>query len=198
MGDSKDSVGFDGCRSCVWFDEPIPFPRATPLKWQVNDVLGFELNFSKYPFFLFHINGKIVEHDLMSRNAELKDLVNGKELFPAGSLTAFQHIEINFGQKPFKYPPTDIKNDNFLVTDLSSDDRRRSENATLYLTEKRHRPTEAVSNSINDLSKCTICFSQTANTKLSPCSHAGFCYECCLHFEKCPICRAVIKHRTKL
>jgi hypothetical protein len=45
---------------------------------------------------------------------------------------------------------------------------------------------------------CTLCFDSQACTMLKPCQHKGFCKNCALQLELCPMCRAVIQSFEKL
>jgi hypothetical protein len=45
---------------------------------------------------------------------------------------------------------------------------------------------------------CTLCFDSQACTMLKPCQHKGFCKNCALQLELCPMCRAVIQSVEKL
>lgn len=40
---------------------------------------------------------------------------------------------------------------------------------------------------------CTLCFDNLANVKLVPCNHKGFCDQCSVQLEVCPMCRSSIE-----
>mmetsp|Transcript_4783 Transcript_4783/g.12740 ORF Transcript_4783/g.12740 Transcript_4783/m.12740 type:complete len:332 (-) Transcript_4783:603-1598(-) len=49
---------------------------------------------------------------------------------------------------------------------------------------------------------CSVCFSQSVDTALTPCFHAAFCNECALTLARkqlpCPLCRAPIKSTQRI
>lgn len=49
----------------------------------------------------------------------------------------------------------------------------------------------------NENDACKICFHYIGDILLLPCSHLGYCKQCCDKISECPICRAKIINRIK-
>ncbi|GFQ86719.1 RING finger and SPRY domain-containing protein 1, partial [Trichonephila clavata] len=45
---------------------------------------------------------------------------------------------------------------------------------------------------------CSLCFDGSATVRLDPCQHTGFCVQCALQLEVCPMCRSKIDERAEI
>lgn len=104
--------------------------------------------------------------------------------FAAASFMSFQQCRFNFGNEPFKYPPT---HRNF---------RSFNDHALLKPQDKivlpRHLFLEQLRKSSVREDSCTLCFDMKATIRLEPCKHRGFCSRCTAQLQQCPMCRAEI------
>ena len=104
---------------------------------------------------------------------------------------SFQHCRFNFGTMPFRYPPTTVTSfKTFNQYGHLSDDEK------LVLPKYKKRELLRFMN-ISD-QDCILCVNNRANIMLEPCQHSGFCEECTLRLDSCPICRADIQRRSTL
>ncbi|XP_056003181.1 RING finger and SPRY domain-containing protein 1-like [Ostrea edulis] len=180
IGDDEYSMSYDGCRQLIWFkseSRPITLPC-----WKAGDTLGLLLNVETQEL-VFYLNG-----EALAPNNEL--FQHAREgFFAAASFMSYQQCYFNFGAKPFKHPPKDMKFKSF------NDYGRLSEEDKVILP--RHMKLELLKNLNVKEGACTLCFDQQANYYLSPCKHRGFCYQCTLQIELCPICRTKIDERIQ-
>lgn len=83
--------------------------------------------------------------------------------FAAASFMSFQQCLFNFGNAPFKYPPTDREFQKF------------NDYATLKPEDKIILPRHIYLDQLRRLSvredSCTLCFDQKASVRLLPCNH---------------------------
>lgn len=164
------------------------------ITWCAGNVLGFEVNFDEEPFFKFYINGDLIEMSYTIDAETFKNMTADSDLYPAGSTSCYQHIILNFGAKEFKYPPERPFN-TFNEDNLTAKEIDDLKNAKKLLINPN---ANLIDESLNDLAKCTICYSHRANMRLQPCHHEGFCVSCALQFEQCPICRSTIEDREEV
>lgn len=180
IGDDEYSMSYDGCRQLIWFkseSHPIEMPC-----WKAGDILGLLLNVDKHQL-IFYLNGKGLDpQDSLFQHAR-------EGFFAAASFMSYQQCYFNFGAKPFRYPPKDIEFKSF------NDHGKLSEEDKVILP--RHMKLELLKNLNVKEGACTLCFDQIANYYLSPCKHRGFCYQCTLQIELCPICRTKIDERIQ-
>ncbi|XP_061166656.1 RING finger and SPRY domain-containing protein 1-like [Saccostrea echinata] len=180
IGDDEYSISYDGCRQLIWFkseSRPITLPC-----WKAGDTLGLLLNVEKQEL-VFYLNGE----GLPPNNELFQHAREG--FFAAASFMSYQQCYFNFGAKPYRYPPKDIAFKSF------NDYGHLSEEEKVILP--RHMKLELLKNLNVKEGACTLCFDQLANYYLSPCNHRGFCYQCTLQIELCPICRTKIDERIQ-
>lgn len=102
---------------------------------------------------------------------------------------SYQHCRFNFGSTPFHHPPTHVPSfKTFNEYGQLSDDEK------LILPKyKKLELLRSIKISEND---CILCVDQVANIILTPCQHTGFCEQCALKLDLCPICRAEVQERS--
>ncbi|XP_063986864.1 RING finger and SPRY domain-containing protein 1-like [Diachasmimorpha longicaudata] len=177
IGDDEYSVSCDGCRRAIWHNaRSESYNDRAP--WKVGDVLGCLLDLDKLEI-IFSING-----------VPLKPCVDvfktaRSGFFAGASFMSFQQCLFNFGNVPFKYPPTDRQFE------------RLNDHATLNPEDKIVLPRHIYFDRLRKLSvredSCTLCYDQKASARLLPCDHRGFCQTCPMQLIECPMCRAKIK-----
>ncbi|CAF0717503.1 unnamed protein product [Brachionus calyciflorus] len=177
IGDDQFSVGFDGCRSLIWYNAD-PYPTDKKFSWKEGDVVGLLLDISQKKV-MFYLNGILVTpvHTDLFRKVN-----NG--IFPAASLMSFQHILFNFGKDPFKYPPSDINFNCFNSYGVL-------EEKECYVLPKRLKLEKLRKTLIKD-DACSICCENISNVNIVPCKHKLFCENCVKRLSMCPICRSPI------
>lgn len=88
--------------------------------------------------------------------------------FAAASFMSFQQCLFNFGNVPFKYPPTDREYKKF------------NDYASLKPEDKVVLPRHIYLDQLRKLSvredSCTLCFDQRASVRLLPCNHRYYIY----------------------
>ncbi|CAI5438691.1 unnamed protein product [Caenorhabditis angaria] len=180
IGDDASSVAYDGCRCLVWHNA-----RSTSgeHRWFAGDTLGVLLNIPAGEV-VFIMNGKRIEP-----NREfLANRQKSEGVFAAASFMSFQQCRFNFGNEPFKFHPgVEFKcfND---YGQLSSAQRTIiPRKVRLERLEKEYIPDDY----------CSICFDAPATTQFKPCDHDGFCPDCALQLDLCPLCRAPIRERVE-
>ena len=185
MGDDNNSVSYDGHRKRIWRAEPIEFGQ---LGWSPGDFLGVYLDWEKREF-CTTLNGIDVNLKFNYYSNYLFNKERGG-LSPAASFTAFQHCIFNFGAKPFRHPPP--VGFHKMDSNLSLEDEVRLEKSKHLLLATTMNALTMEDGSLQDLTKCTICFAAKACVTLKPCKHEGFCSTCSMQVEICPICSAII------
>ena len=109
--------------------------------------------------------------------------------FAAASFMSYQHCRFNFGAMPFRYPPRTVP-----AFQTFNDFGQLSDDEKLILP--KYKKLELLrSMQISD-EDCILCVDDQANTVLKPCQHSGFCQQCALKLELCPICRSEIQQRS--
>jgi len=177
IGDDEFSLAYDGCRQLVWHNANCESQPDLP-QWRPGDVVGSLIDIENQEI-VFSVNGV----SLPPFTQVFKNAKSG--YFAAASFMSFQHCEFNFGWKPFKYPPPKRPFSCF------------NEAATLSPEEKlilpRHMKLELRTRLSVKEDACTICYANPASVQLEPCKHKGFCEDCAVQLETCPMCRREIR-----
>ena len=177
IGDDEYSLAYDGCRRLIWYNGKTEKHHDRPC-WKAGDILGCLLDMNKLEI-IFSINGVPLKPCVQV----FKTVRSG--FFAAASFMSFQQCLFNFGNVPFKYPPTDRKYKKF------------NDYASLKPEDKIVLPRHIYLDQLRKLSvredSCTLCFDQRASVRLLPCNHRGFCQTCSNQLVECPMCRATIE-----
>ncbi|XP_043286740.1 RING finger and SPRY domain-containing protein 1-like [Venturia canescens] len=176
IGDDEYSLSYDGCRKLIWHNARSEKYHDQDC-WKAGDVLGCLLDLNKLEI-IFSINGVCLKPCVQV-------FVSAKTgFFAAASFMSFQQCLFNFGNVPFKHPPTDREFKKF------------NDYATLNDEDKVVLPRHIYFDQLRKLSvredSCTLCFDQKASVRLLPCDHRGFCHTCSVQLFECPMCRASI------
>ncbi|ORY00767.1 SPRY-domain-containing protein [Basidiobolus meristosporus CBS 931.73] len=190
VGDDDHSFAFDGCRKLAW-SSGYPIPYGSGDSWKEGDILGayIDMNFGVIRYFLNGVNLGVA---FQFTDSQLEHFVVHEDgFYPALSLTSFQHVSINFGQKPFRYPPP--------LPYYVFDKKGKLPDA-LQQYDVFHRPNVLDTLVIEseddcDALKCSICVDGLATVEFKPCGHDGFCSKCASILELCPLCRTHIALR---
>ncbi|KAK9727664.1 hypothetical protein K7432_001647 [Basidiobolus ranarum] len=195
VGDDDHSFAFDGRRKLAWSDGyPIPYGGVN--SWSEGDILGALLDMD-YGLIRFYLNGVDLGSAFEFSARQLLRFEEEGGFYPAISLTSFQHIKVNFGKEPFRYPPLQI----FRVF---NDCGKLPE--SLYLTgvypkvdlELQSDQTSLETDPSEFTDPCSICFDGQAMVTLYPCRHDGLCSLCAILITNCPFCRTPINERVSL
>ncbi|XP_066603456.1 RING finger and SPRY domain-containing protein 1-like [Prorops nasuta] len=177
IGDDAFSLAYDGCRRLIWYNARSEKCHDRPC-WKAGDILGCLLDLNKLEI-VFSINGVPLKPCFQVF------MTARSGFFAAASFMTFQQCLFNFGNIPFKYPPTDREYKKF------------NDYATLHPEDKVVLPRHIYVDQLRKLSvredSCTLCFDQKASISLLPCGHRGFCQTCSKHLTECPMCRAAIE-----
>ncbi|XP_015606939.1 RING finger and SPRY domain-containing protein 1 [Cephus cinctus] len=177
IGDDEFSLAYDGCRRLIWHSARSEKYQERPC-WKAGDVLGCLLDLKKLEI-IFSLNGIPLKPCVQV----FKTAKSG--FFAAASFMSFQQCLFNFGNVPFKYPPTDREYQKF------------NDYATLNPEDKIVLPRHIYLDQLRKLSvredSCTLCFDRKASVRLLPCDHRGFCPTCSKQLIECPMCRATIE-----
>ncbi|KAJ8302942.1 hypothetical protein KUTeg_019338 [Tegillarca granosa] len=180
IGDDEFSMAYDGCRQLIWFQAHSR--QHTHKCWKPGDTLGLLLDLEKHEI-IFSLNGKC-----LAPYKELFDFARSG-FFAAASFMSYQQCEFNFGSKPYKYPPKDVKFKSFNDFGTLTDEEK--------IILPRHKKLDMLKNIKVHEDSCTLCFDRKATNFLIPCRHGGFCFKCALQIEICPICRTEIQERVE-
>eukprot|EP00057_Strongylocentrotus_purpuratus_P013268 XP_011667742.1 PREDICTED: RING finger and SPRY domain-containing protein 1 [Strongylocentrotus purpuratus] len=179
IGDDEYSFSYDGCRQLYWYNAKSRTHRHPP--WKSGDIVGFLLDLDK-KYMAFSLNGNI----LPPESEVFASAQTG--FFAAASFMSFQQCEFNFGLTPFKYPP-------------AGPFRTFNEYAKLTAEEKkilpRHKKMELIHQMSISETACSLCFDKEASVTFRPCGHGGFCPDCAIQLEQCPLCRTIIMQRLR-
>jgi hypothetical protein len=129
----------------------VTYPsKSKHIRCQPGDVIGSFLDADKR-ICSFFINGQQVAHFKYNKQLE--------GLYPSFSLSTLQHIQVNFGNRPWYYE----RRSNVQLKPI----KRPSETGSLNMK---------VDHDNDDL--CILCFSEPKNVMLLPCHHKEFGHAC--------------------
>ncbi|KAK9762029.1 hypothetical protein K7432_012615 [Basidiobolus ranarum] len=190
VGDDDHSFAFDGCRKLAWSSGyPIPYGRGDA--WKEGDILGAYIDMN-CGIIRFYLNGVNLGIAFEFTESQLEHFVNDEGgFYPALSLTSFQHISMNFGQKPFRYPPS-MPFENFDAKGKLPEALRQRD--VFYRPNALDTLSQEYEASLDGLN-CSICFDGVPTVEFEPCGHDGFCAKCASVLENCPLCRTHITLR---
>ena len=187
VGDDLNSFAYDGCRRKIWSAEGgLPYSKQT---WKAGDVVGalLDLDQGRACFFL---NGVDLGPSSGVDSAVLRRLA-GDGLFPAISMMTFEHCIFNFGcGGNFCFPPKQPFR--------GLNEAGQLEEGRKTIVPKLAKPSTVLfppDEGEDARPTCQICCALPPNTRLIPCGHQGFCFQCTLQCEICPICRRKIENR---
>ncbi|CAB3407581.1 unnamed protein product [Caenorhabditis bovis] len=181
IGDDASSVAYDGCRQLIWYNARST--RHEHPNWQSGDTVGILLDIPNGEV-AFYLNGV----RLKEANREfLANRLPSEGVFAAASFMSFQQCRFNFGATRFKFNPG--------CEFRCFNDYGSLSHAQRTIMPRRMRLEQLEKEQIPD-DYCTICFAEPATTLLTPCNHEGFCQQCALQMDQCPLCRAPIEERT--
>lgn len=180
IGDDEFSIAYDGCRQLIWYNA-LSQSHNHPC-WKPGDILGTLLDMKAFQI-TFYLNGEpLPPNTQVFQNAK-------SGFFAAASFMTFQQCEFNFGRSPFKFPPSGVEFSCFnSFAHLSEEDK---------IILPRHIRMEKLRHSSVREDSCTLCFDRSAAVRLEPCQHKGFCSECAIQLEVCPMCRSEIRERIE-
>ncbi|CAI4222439.1 unnamed protein product [Auanema sp. JU1783] len=181
IGDDESSVAYDGCRQLLWHNAKCSRHEHPP--WEAGDVVGCLLDLTN-EFILFYHNGVPLQRphlEFLARRPQ------NDGVFAAASFMSFQQCRFNFGASEFKYPPAIP----FRTFNVGGSPLSLSQKTIL----PRRRRLELLQREPIPEDYCTICFANPGNTVLRPCEHSGFCGDCAMQMEQCPLCRSTIESR---
>ncbi|KAH9394552.1 PREDICTED: RING finger and SPRY domain-containing protein 1-like [Rhagoletis zephyria] len=183
VGDDRNSIAFDGCRSVIWHN--TTHYKHGLSRWNTGDVVGCLLDVENRKF-IFYLNGKKVE--INRKIAQKLNLhFSDQPYYAAASLMSYQQVYFNFGQAPFKYPPKKLK-----FTDFNSN--AIVDNKDSIKIVPIHVQSRSISFS-NRKNMCNICCDRVANVRLKPCNHETICSQCANQVDHlCPFCRNEFTH----
>jgi len=181
IGDDEHSQAYDGCRQLMWFNASCESQDKLP-QWKAGDIVGCFIDIDNKSL-SFSLNGEY----LSPFNQVFQSTSSG--FFPAASFMSFQQCEFNFGWKPFKFPPQTYFQSFNQVSKLSKEEK---------IILPRPMKMEAMKRLSVKENACTLCFDQTASMQLFPCRHKGFCSDCCLQLDICPMCRSPIESKRNV
>ncbi|XP_015912570.1 RING finger and SPRY domain-containing protein 1 [Parasteatoda tepidariorum] len=181
IGDDEYSIAYDGCRQLIWYNAKCsPHQHSC---WKPGDILGCLLDVGK-SYVIFYLNGKpLPPYTQLFQSAR-------SGFFAAASFMSFQQCEFNFGRTPFKFPPSGVDFQVFNNCATLPDEE------TIILP--RHIRLEKVRQTSVREDSCSLCFDGSATIRLDPCQHTGFCDQCALQLEVCPMCRSKVEERVQI
>lgn len=183
IGDDQYSIAYDGCRNLIWYGAKS-IPHSNPA-WKSGDIVGCLIDFNRREV-IFSLNGHCLEPFRKLFSHICGPIVDG--YFAAASFMSYQHCRFNFGSQPFRYPPKTVA-----FTSFNQYGYLNNEDKFILPKYKKLELLRAIE--IND-SDCILCVDNRANILLRPCQHTGFCEQCALKLDLCPICRSEIHERT--
>lgn len=189
VGDESHSFSFDGSRQVCWFFQDT-FSHGCS-KWKPGDVVGCYLNLSNWSA-IFYVNGIAVDSPIQLPPDEMSKYLDQEGGFrPAISLTVFEHVRVNFGYRPFKFPPPKGCYRDFNHYG-SLDNEFREGPPALQTTLDLSQPSITLTPNEED-NLCKVCFDATKDVVLFPCQHDGLCGSCVSKIEQCPFCREAVQ-----
>lgn len=181
IGDDEYSVAYDGCRQLIWHNAKSQPHRHR--SWKSGDIFGTLLDLDALEI-IFYLNGVA-----LSPNKQV--FQNARSgYFAAASFMSFQQCEFNFGSKPFEFPPQHKSFKCFNDHAVLSDEDR-------IILPRQMKIQKLKEWNVKDDS-CTLCFDNGATVQLEPCQHRGFCSQCALMLDKCPMCREYVIERVSV
>eukprot|EP00041_Stephanoeca_diplocostata_P021666 m.508311 g.508311 ORF g.508311 m.508311 type:complete len:178 (+) comp21881_c0_seq43:1783-2316(+) len=104
---------------------------------------------------------------------------SSEKFFPAASLMAYQHVQFNFGNMPYRYPPPgECRSFNNVMSMSDAEKEAHRIVPRLVVLEELRRE-----QLVEDTSpRCQICFDDSPNTRLQPCGHkyVPVCFQLCI------------------
>eukprot|EP00039_Didymoeca_costata_P003743 m.69417 g.69417 ORF g.69417 m.69417 type:complete len:723 (+) comp12056_c0_seq1:192-2360(+) len=182
IGDDLHSFAYDGGRGLLWYNQITKAHEHRT--WRPGDVLGLLFD-TKGLKINFSLNGQLLPHWLLFPGSR-----DNLHFYPAASLMTFQHLQFNFGNAEYKYPP-------------KLPFRSLNETASGFGKEKMIVPRLIILEQLqrerqeeDHTERCQICFDSLPNVVLHPCKHQDFCRDCVARCQTCPLCRADIEDMT--
>ncbi|CAM4859103.1 unnamed protein product [Rotaria socialis] len=183
IGDDQYSIAYDGCRNLIWFGAKS-IPHSNPA-WKSGDIVGCLIDFNQREV-IFSLNGHSLDPSRKLFTSLSNPIVDG--YFAAASFMSYQHCRFNFGSMPFRYPPTNVSS-----YKTFNEYGQLSEDEKLILP--KYKKLELLRSIKISEQDCILCVDDLANVMLKPCRHTGFCGQCALKLDLCPICRSEIQER---
>ncbi|CAF2139336.1 unnamed protein product [Rotaria magnacalcarata] len=183
IGDDQYSIAYDGCRNLIWFGAKS-IPHSNPA-WKPGDIVGCLIDFNQREV-IFSLNGYSLDPSRKLFASLSNRIVDG--YFAAASFMSYQHCRFNFGSMPFRYPPTNVSS-----YKTFNEYGQLSEDEKLILP--KYKKLELLRSIKISEQDCILCVDDLANVMLKPCRHTGFCGQCALKLDLCPICRSEIQER---
>ncbi|ORX89555.1 SPRY-domain-containing protein [Basidiobolus meristosporus CBS 931.73] len=195
VGDDDHSFAFDGRRKLAWSDG-YPIPYGAVNSWGEGDVLGALLDMD-YGMIRFYLNGVDLGSAFEFSARQLLKFEEEGGFYPAISLTSFQHVNVNFGKEPFRFPPTQP----FRAFNDYGKLPESLHHTSVYPTVGQEKLTNLPLSELDHreyVNPCSICFDGQAMVTLYPCKHDGLCSLCAILITSCPFCRTPISERVTL
>ncbi|CAF0876660.1 unnamed protein product [Rotaria sordida] len=184
IGDDQYSIAYDGCRNLIWFGAKS-IPHNNPA-WKPGDIVGCLIDFDRREV-IFSLNGRSLDPLRKLFSSTSAPITDG--YFAAASFMSYQHCRFNFGSIPFRYPPTTVESyKTFNEYGYLSDDEK--------LILPKYKKLELLRSIKISEQDCILCVDDKANIMFKPCQHTGFCEQCALKLDLCPICRSEIQERS--
>ncbi|CAF0987493.1 unnamed protein product [Rotaria sp. Silwood1] len=184
IGDDQYSIAYDGCRNLIWFAAKS-IPHNNPA-WKPGDIVGCLIDFDRREV-IFSLNGRSLDPLRKLFSSTSGPITDG--YFAAASFMSYQHCRFNFGSMPFRYPPTTVQSyKTFNEYGHLSDDEK--------LILPKYKKLELLRSIKISEHDCILCVDDQANIMLKPCQHTGFCEQCALKLDLCPICRSEVQERS--
>eukprot|EP00049_Salpingoeca_infusionum_P016855 m.350287 g.350287 ORF g.350287 m.350287 type:complete len:563 (+) comp16158_c0_seq2:105-1793(+) len=186
IGDDEHSFAIDGCRKLFWFNGHCK--KVHMSQWQAGDVVGCALDLNNFRA-TFYTNGKYT-YDIRLPCQE-RDA-----FYPAVSLMTRQHLQLNFGNQPYRFPPRIQFRDLQAIGSLT--DEQRQIVPRLVQLARLQQEQNADEEDGDDDARCAICFNIEPKVQHIPCKHADFCRACSERCTECPFCRSPIVDRKDM
>ncbi|CAF0881272.1 unnamed protein product [Rotaria sordida] len=184
IGDDQYSIAYDGCRNLIWFGAKS-IPHNNPA-WKPGDIVGCLIDFDRREV-IFSLNGRSLDPLRKLFSSTSAPITDG--YFAAASFMSYQHCRFNFGSIPFRYPPTTVQSyKTFNEYGYLSDDEK--------LILPKYKKLELLRSIKISEQDCILCVDDKANIMFKPCQHTGFCEQCALKLDLCPICRSEVQERS--
>eukprot|EP00051_Salpingoeca_urceolata_P013378 m.167872 g.167872 ORF g.167872 m.167872 type:complete len:699 (-) comp17777_c4_seq2:1061-3157(-) len=183
IGDDQHSFSYDGCRRLYW--HRAQSVKHNHPKWKPGDVLGLYLDLDRKTV-NFSLNGHLLGWHPLPCPPD-------QGLYPAVSLMTFQHVQFNFGNQGYRYPPkVPFRSLNGVGKMTAEEKNIVPRLVKLAMLQDKHAAED------DDAPRCQICFDSPPTVVLLPCKHAEFCMDCSKQCVTCPLCRCVIDGRQPI